>query len=240
MKIFKKSYFQFTYFDKLFSWFGWKCSIKVQILRNVLLSRIWWQKKFSQCSMYSLCLFYSQFWLTMIQWYFLSKLLQIVPYGHLQANSHGFFSLFHPPSLLLSQLVANICWFFWAWTNILTFVTQKMQQNISQWQKSKDTLFSLMYSPHFLEMEYGTVILKSWACSPIYQYGYLTGFKLLFRWILPSLCLIFTNLSVNRKVNFVILNEEKWVHLRGYFHIGPILERIIEEQDIYLLRLTTF
>ena len=102
-------------------------------------------------------------------------------------------------------------------------------------------VFSLITNfPHFLEMEYGTVILKSWACSPIYQYGYLTGFKLLFRWILPSLCLIFTNLSVYRKVNFVILNEEKWVHLRGYFHIGPILERIIEEQDIYLLRLTTF
>ena len=102
-------------------------------------------------------------------------------------------------------------------------------------------VFSLIVNfPHFLEMEYGTVIFKCWACSPIYQYGYLTGFKLLFRWILPSLCLIFTNLSVYRKVNFVILNEEKWVHLRGYFHIGPILERIIEEQDIYLLRLTTF
>ena len=62
-------------------------------------------------------------------------------------------------------------------------------------------IFSLIInSPHFFEMEYGTLIFHCWACSPIYQYGYLTGFKLLFRWILPSLCLIFTNLSVYSKV----------------------------------------
>ena len=63
-------------------------------------------------------------------------------------------------------------------------------------------IFALIINfPHFFEMEYGTLIFHCWACSPIYQYGYLTGFKLLFRWILPSLCLIFTNLSVYRKVN---------------------------------------
>ena len=38
----------------------------------------------------------------------------------------------------------------------------------------------------------------------------------------------------------IYLNKEKWVNLRGYFHIGYILERIIEEQGIYLLRLTIF
>ena len=66
-------------------------------------------------------------------------------------------------------------------------------------------IFALIVNfPHFFEMnwndDYNKVLFNCWACSAIYQYGYLTGFKLLVRWILPSLCLIFTNLSVYRKV----------------------------------------
>ena len=61
-------------------------------------------------------------------------------------------------------------------------------------------IFALIVNfPHFIEMNW-EMDFKCWACSPIYQYGFLTGFKLFIRWILPSLCLIFTNLSVYRKV----------------------------------------
>ena len=65
-------------------------------------------------------------------------------------------------------------------------------------------IFALIVNfPHFFELNWEAdkkVLFKCWACSPIYQYGFLTGFKLLIRWSLPSLCLIFTNLSVYRKV----------------------------------------
>ena len=62
-------------------------------------------------------------------------------------------------------------------------------------------VFALIINiPHFFEMnwndDHNKVLFNCWACSPSYQYGYLTGFKLLVKWILPSLCLIFTNLSV--------------------------------------------
>ena len=65
-------------------------------------------------------------------------------------------------------------------------------------------IFALIVNfPHFIEMKWETdhtVVFNCWACNPIYQYGFLTGFKLLIRWVLPSLRLIFTNLSVYRKV----------------------------------------
>ena len=65
-------------------------------------------------------------------------------------------------------------------------------------------IFALIVNlPHFIELNWEMdfkVVFNCWACSPIYQYGFLTGFKLFIRWILPSLCLIFTNLSVYRKV----------------------------------------
>ena len=66
-------------------------------------------------------------------------------------------------------------------------------------------IFALIVNfPHFFEMKWNEdsnkVLFNCWACSPSYQYGYLTGIKLLVKWILPSLCLIFTNLSVYRKV----------------------------------------
>ena len=66
-------------------------------------------------------------------------------------------------------------------------------------------IFALIINiPHFFEMnwdeDYNKVCFNCWACSPVYQYGFLIGFKLLDKWILPSLCLIFTNLRVYRKV----------------------------------------
>ena len=66
-------------------------------------------------------------------------------------------------------------------------------------------IFALIVNfPHFIEMNWNEdhkkVLFNCWACSPVYQYGFLTGFKLLVKWILPSLCLVFTNLSVYRKV----------------------------------------
>ena len=66
-------------------------------------------------------------------------------------------------------------------------------------------IFALIINiPHFFEMnwdeDYNKVRFNYWACSPVYQYGFLIGFKLLVKWILPSLCLIFTNLRVYREV----------------------------------------
>ena len=101
-------------------------------------------------------------------------------------------------------------------------------------------IFALIINfPHFFEMEYGTLIFHCWACSPIYQYGYLTGFKLLFRWILPSHCLICTNFSVYRKVfnlNFLILNKSG-VILEGIFTFAPFsISYLIF--SLYILRLS--
>ena len=44
------------------------------------------------------------------------------------------------------------------------------------------------------------VVLTDFACGKTFQKFYLSGFTLLYRWIVPSICLVFTNFKVYRKV----------------------------------------
>ena len=44
------------------------------------------------------------------------------------------------------------------------------------------------------------VVLTDFACSKTFQRFYLSGFTLLYRWVMPSVCLVFTNFKLYRKV----------------------------------------
>ena len=44
------------------------------------------------------------------------------------------------------------------------------------------------------------VVLTDFACSKTFQRFYLSGFTLLYRWVMPSVCLVFTNFKLYKKV----------------------------------------
>ena len=63
--------------------------------------------------------------------------------------------------------------------------------------------------PHLFAMTWETtsngfkVVLTDFACSKSFQQGYLLGFTVFYRWIVPSILLVTTNFKVYRKVNLI-------------------------------------
>ena len=63
------------------------------------------------------------------------------------------------------------------------------------------------------------VVLTDFACGKTFQKFYLSGFTLLYRWIVPSVCLVFTNFKVYRKVTSLSMFP---INLRLYWTVSIV------------------